>query len=142
MCVDPFDLFYDIPGDNIIVSFLYSWSLGVVIADQFILEGRDGLDSLLLESLQTGIKRLLFGEESLNRRQIPAVILRSHLSLLISCNSNIRIRSRGCNSNHDTLNLIMTIVVLHLLRRKHRYWELTLMLPGPNISVFKQISDQ
>ena len=73
-----------LPGDDVAVAFLDGCRLGVVGGDELLLEGGDRLDALLLERLQTGVKRLLLGQQGLHRRQVTAVVVRADLRLLVS----------------------------------------------------------
>ena len=75
------------PCDYIIVSLFNGWGLVMVSSHQLIFEGSDGLDTFLLESLQSSIESLLLRQQGLNRGKVPSIIVRSHLCLLVSCST-------------------------------------------------------
>ena len=72
------------PSDEAGMTVLDGLGLGVVGGHQRVFKGSDLLDSFLLKRTQTGIKGLLFGQESLDSGQVTAVVVRSDKALLLS----------------------------------------------------------
>ena len=62
----------------------------MVSSDQLVLEGGDGLDAFLLESLEPGVEGLLLGEQGLDGRQVASVVVGPDLGLLIGWMKDLR----------------------------------------------------
>lgn len=52
--------------------------------DQLVLQIRNVLNSVVLERVQAGVERLLFGEQDLNARQIATVIVRADVDFFFA----------------------------------------------------------